>query len=67
MPSTPRLPERVTPVEISIGDFHVDEVAADHAGSMSPYGPDVEFPWPLEKLRYEHPGPENRPNLAEGR
>lgn len=66
MASTPRLPERGTRVEL-VADFHLDEVAADHAGSLSPYGPDAEFPWPVEKLRYEHPGPESRPHLAEGR
>jgi hypothetical protein len=66
MVSTPRLPERY-PDEHRPDDFHVDEFAADKAGSMSPFGPEVEFPLPLESLRYEHPGPEARPRLAEGR
>jgi hypothetical protein len=64
----PRPPEnsRVT-VVTRVDTFHVDELAADMAGPMSPYGPEVEFPLPVEQLRYRHPGPESRPNLADGR
>jgi hypothetical protein len=50
-----------------IGDFHVDEIATDMAGSQSPFGTELQFPLPLDKLRYRHPGPKARPNLAEGR
>lgn len=66
MVSTPRLPDRKVAEDRTV-DFHVDEFAADKAGSMSPFGPEVEFPLPVESLRYEHPGPEARPRLAEGR
>jgi hypothetical protein len=50
-----------------VGDFHVSELAADLAGSLSPFGPDVEFPLPVGRLRYRHPTPANRPHLAEDR
>jgi succinate dehydrogenase / fumarate reductase iron-sulfur subunit len=43
---------------------HIDEFAADVAGSLSPFGDDIEFPLPLERLGYRHPGPANRPALA---
>lgn len=64
----PRLPEQFRgAVVANVGDFHVDELAADMAGPMSPYGPELEFPLPVSQLNYRHPGPESRPNLAEGR
>ncbi|MDP9093548.1 MAG: hypothetical protein M3N95_11615 [Actinomycetota bacterium] len=64
----PRLPENLRGTVVSqIADFHVDELAADMAGPMSPFGPDAGFPLPVEQLRYRHPGPESRPNLADGR
>jgi hypothetical protein len=64
----PRTPETFRGTVVSqVGDFHVDEIAADVAGPMSPYGPDLEFPLPVERLRYRHPGPESRPHLADGR
>ena len=44
--------------------FHVNELASDKAGPVSPFGPDANFPWPLEKIRYAHPRPEDRPKLA---
>ena len=37
------------------------------AGAMSPFGADLEFPLPIDQLWYRHPGPADRPNLAEGR
>jgi hypothetical protein len=54
-------------VELHVGDFHVNELAADKAGALSPFGSDVEFPWPLDQIRYTHPRPEDRPHLADGR
>jgi hypothetical protein len=64
----PRPPENFRATVVSqVGDFHVDEIAADVAGPMSPYGPDIEFPLPVERLLYRHPGPESRPHLADGR
>lgn len=58
---------QVRTAELVIGDFHVNELASDRAGSMSPFGTDVEFPLPVSQLRYTHPGPADRPNLADGR
>ncbi|MDT4938912.1 MAG: hypothetical protein QOG80_2583 [Pseudonocardiales bacterium] len=66
MASIPRLPERTRAI-VDVRDFQISEFAADHAGALSPYGPEVEPPLPVERLRYRHPGPEARPHLAEGR
>jgi hypothetical protein len=64
----PRAPEQYrSSTTTHVGDFHVSEFAADMAGSLSPFGPDTEFPLPVDKLRYTHPGPDARPHLAEGR
>ena len=56
-----------TPQEVIQVDFHVNELAADQAGSLSPFGADLEFPLPLDKIRYTHPGKAERPHLADGR
>ena len=65
---SPRPPEQFYyQGEAAIIDFHVNELAADQAGSLSPFGPELEFPLPVSKLRYTHPGPKSRPNLADGR
>ena len=64
MSSPANLPE---PYRVGIeqpSDFRVDELAGDLAGSFSPFGQDVEFPLPLDKISYVHPGPADRPNLA---
>lgn len=67
MASTPRPPERTSAV-LLVGDFHVSEFAADKAGSVAPFGELAdEFPLPVDKIWYRHPGPESRPHLAEGR
>ena len=63
----PRLPEPYRPASLHVGDFHVNELAADQAGSLSPFGPDVQFPLPVESLPYNHPTKADRPNLADGR
>jgi succinate dehydrogenase / fumarate reductase, iron-sulfur subunit len=63
--TAPRLPEQFRAGVDT--DFHVDELAADMAGALSPFGPDVEFPLPLDQITYVHPGPADRPNLADGR
>jgi succinate dehydrogenase / fumarate reductase iron-sulfur subunit len=63
--TAPRLPEQFRAA--ATVDFNVDEIAADQSGSLSPYGNDVEFPLPLSKIRYTHPGPADRPHLADGR
>ena len=66
MAAAPRTPEQFSQGHVS-DDFHVNELASDKAGSMSPYGPDLEFPLPVESIRYTHPSPADRPNLADGR
>jgi hypothetical protein len=60
----PRQPEQYRPADDHADDFHVNELAADVAGSLSPFGTDVEFPLPLDKITYRHPSPSDRPNLA---
>ena len=69
--TTPRAPEqyyhREPHRELELTDFHVNELAADQAGGLSPFGPDREFPLPIDKISYTHPGPDSRPNLAGGR
>lgn len=66
--STPRPPQHYRePAAVRVGDFHVSELAADMAGALSPFGPEIEFPLPLARLRYTHPSPADRPHLAEGR
>jgi succinate dehydrogenase / fumarate reductase iron-sulfur subunit len=56
----------VPPVRGQLADIesHISEFAADVAGSLSPFGDDIEFPLPVERLGYRHPGPANRPALA---
>jgi hypothetical protein len=63
----PRLPEPFAPAKLHVGDFHVNELAADQAGSLSPFGPEMVFPLPLSKLPYRHPEKAHRPHLADGR
>jgi hypothetical protein len=69
--TSPRAPEqyyhREPGAELAMTDFHVNELAADQAGGLSPFGPDREFPLPIDKIRYTHPGPADRPRLADGR
>lgn len=65
--SNPRTPEQFRASEAQEDDFHVNELAADKAGAMSPYGTELEFPLALDKIRYTHPSPEDRPHLADGR
>jgi len=63
--STPRLPEQFQ-ADARVDDFHVSELVSDAAGAHSPFG-DLEFPLPYQELTYTHPGPADRPHLAEGR
>ena len=37
------------------GHMPVSEVAFDRAGAGSPFGDDIEFPVPPERLTYQHP------------
>ncbi|MDQ6851421.1 MAG: hypothetical protein M3070_16075 [Actinomycetota bacterium] len=64
---TPRRPEQFTPRELTEVDFRVNELASDLAGAVSPFGPDVQFPLPVHKIRYVHPTAADRPHLADGR
>jgi hypothetical protein len=63
--TAPRTPEQFRSGPIPI-DFTVSELVSDAAGSHSPFG-DLEFPLPVDKLRYRHPKPDERPHLADGR
>ena len=63
--ATPRVPERYMPYQsLTEDDFVVSELAADVAGAHSPFGPDIEFPLPLERVDYQHPSRADRPRLA---
>jgi succinate dehydrogenase / fumarate reductase iron-sulfur subunit len=37
------------------GRLPVSELAFDRPGAGSPFGDDIEFPVPVERLTYEHP------------
>ena len=37
-----------------VGHLPVSELAADRPGGPSPFGDDIEFPLPVEELRYTH-------------
>lgn len=65
--TAPGPPKHRNAPALRVGDFHVSELAADMAGSLSPFGPEVEFPLPLARLRYTHPAAADRPHLAGGR
>ena len=68
--TSPRPPEQYyhrEPNQNEHVDFHVNELAADQAGGLSPFGADREFPLPIDQIRYTHPGPADRPRLADGR
>lgn len=65
--TAPGVPEHRNTAELRVGEFHVSELAADMAGSLSPYGPEIEFPMPLTRIRYQHPSRADRPHLAGGR
>ena len=45
-------------------ESHISEFLSDVAGPLSPFGDEVEFPLPISRLGYRHPGPINRPALA---
>jgi hypothetical protein len=63
--TAPRPPEQFRSASSPI-DFSVSELVSDAAGAHSPYG-DTQFPLPLEKIFYRHPGRAERPHLADGR
>ena len=37
------------------GRMPVTEATYDKAGAVSPFGDDITFPFPVERLTYEHP------------
>ena len=46
------------------GHLPVTEFAAERPGPLSPFGEDVEFPLPPDKVAYVHPSAADRPRLA---
>ena len=50
----------------AVPDEHlpVSEFAAEVQGGLSPFGEDVEFPLPPDRVAYRHPAPEDRPHQA---
>ncbi len=61
----PRLPEQyATSAPHVVEDFEVNELLSNMAGSLSPFGQELQFPLPIEKLNYTHPSAADRPNLA---
>jgi hypothetical protein len=54
--------EETWPVED--GQNAITEFLGRHAGSQSPFGDEPEFPLPVDRLQYDHPTPQERPNLA---
>ncbi|MCW2495925.1 hypothetical protein [Jatrophihabitans sp.] len=66
--TAPRLPEQFRTSKVGvIEDFHVNEIASDQAGSLSPFGPELQFPLPIDQIIYTHPTAADRPHLADGR
>lgn len=61
--ATPRLPDLYQPyAAATLDDFGVSEFAAESPGALSPFGPEVEFPLPFQRLSYRHPSPAERPH-----
>ena len=60
--------EQVAPRERSTvvpeGRLPVTELAAEVQGGLSPFGDDVEFPLPVDRIAYRHPGAADRPHLV---
>ena len=57
--SAPRERSTVVPE----GRLPVSEFAAEVQGGLSPFGEDVEFPLPTDRIGYRHPSAEDRPHL----
>lgn len=53
-PQRPRRSRSKTPKP---GRLPITEATSDRAGAGSPFGDDITFPVPPERLRYEHPEP----------
>jgi succinate dehydrogenase / fumarate reductase, iron-sulfur subunit len=48
---------------VPAGHLPVSEFAAEVQGGLSPFGEDVEFPLPTDRISYRHPSAEDRPHL----
>ena len=46
------------------GHLPISEFAAEVQGGLSPFGEDVEFPLPVDRISYRHPSAEDRPHLV---
>jgi succinate dehydrogenase / fumarate reductase iron-sulfur subunit len=46
------------------GRLPISEFAAEMQGGLSPFGDDVEFPLPANRISYRHPTAEDRPHLV---
>ncbi len=60
--TSPRTPAIIAPARPE--DFVVSELVASEAGAHSPFGAEVVFPMPADRLHYHHPRPQDRPHLA---
>lgn len=57
-------PEPSDRTAVREGHLPVTELVAEVQGGLSPFGEDVEFPLPMDKVAYRHPTAEDRPHLA---
>jgi hypothetical protein len=46
------------------GHLPVSELVAERPGPLSPFGEDVEFPLPPDKVAYVHPTAADKPAMA---
>lgn len=46
------------------GHLPLSEFASERSGPLSPFGEDVEFPLPPDKVEYVHPTAQDKPNMA---
>ncbi len=46
------------------GRLPISEFAAEVQGGLSPFGEDLEFPLPTDRISYRHPGAADRPHLV---
>jgi hypothetical protein len=56
----PKHPEVTWPV--AYPELAVSEFTAENTGAQSPFGDDINFPLPVERLRYAHPTAADLPN-----
>jgi hypothetical protein len=58
------VPDRRERTTVADGHLPVTEFSSERPGPLSPFGEDVEFPLPPDKLAYVHPSEADRPRLA---